>query len=62
MNATAFTAHPNPYIKHVQTRGPRKGSAATACSRCVPLADDLNASAGSGQLVQIEAAQPLGGA
>jgi hypothetical protein len=46
MGVTTPAAHPNPYIKHVQTCGSGEGPTAAARSRCVSLADDENASAG----------------
>src|ERR1700675_1625811 len=46
MSVTTLAAHPPPYSTHVQSRGARAGPAAAACLRCVPLADDANASAG----------------
>ena len=46
MSVTTFTTRPGPYSEHVQTCRSREGSAAAARSRCVSLADDLNASAG----------------
>ena len=46
VSTTALAAYPRSYNEHVQTRRTRQGPAAAACSRCVSLIDNVDASTG----------------